>query len=341
MTREDTFLTDPPLTGTPESEQLVTTLPARRRIRPKTALSQQTKFGKTMLGSKAHFVHYIDSKFGKDAPRFTIGSSRRPPAPPEAVPGPGAYTPPADPATTRKMKIRFPMAQDRDTTISVDNVEMVNLRTFPEMKLLNIGARPNRPFYDVIESPGPNYLPSSSLSVRAHKIGGNRKPEVIDRSAPPPGTYTPKHPGESTAPRYTFSGPSSRDQWLNIEGKPGPSDYRPKTTLIEKRVPEWTIGERSRRSNRRKHPNPPKSRFFGVDRFVIPLDMTADLDAEWSYIDTHPDLREVIKWVMNRIMDEKPMNPVAFMKKLFVEIKPPETDAPREYDPLDYINDKY
>lgn len=180
-------------------------------------------------------------------------------------------------------------------------------------------------------------MPPSTLSTRSHKIE-LRMPIKRDFETPGAGEYSPKDPAEKHRPEYQFSGPKRRDNWLDSDThrNPGPSHYRPKVKVTQKKEPEWTIGEKSRRSSRRKHPNPPKSRFFGVDRFIVPLDASENLDADWKYIDSHPDIRDLIHFLMDRIIREKPEDPVGFIREYYMGMKGSQPPDDFGYDLAKY-----
>lgn len=102
---------------------------------------------------------------------------------------------------------------------------------------------------------------------------------------------------------------------------PGPSDYSPVHSIVNKKEPEWTIGNKSRKSKKRKNPNPPKSRFVGISMFVIALGLDADVETEKKYIDEHPDIRTMIEDVMEIILSNKPEEPLLMMKDYFEQMK--------------------
>ena len=291
------------------------------RRRPRTALSQTWASVAHQRAQRELIRNSLGSSFGQDAPFVTIGSSRHTGVPPAQSPGPAAYNVPADPrASTRRIYQRFPRAKSRETPRDGADMELFDLRVFPQVREFNIGTKPERPFYDVIDSPGPSYVPPSTLSARSHKIverSKERKPYLT----PAPGTYSPKYPAEKRSPKFPLSGPKTRDAWMCVENQPGPADYKPKVEKTLRREPEWTIGARSRLSKKRKNPNPPKSRFFGIDRFVVPLDLSMDLEEDWRYIDSHPELRTLIQTVMEHVIEEKPAHPLDFVREWFAKQK--------------------
>lgn len=102
---------------------------------------------------------------------------------------------------------------------------------------------------------------------------------------------------------------------------PGPSDYSPHHSVVNKSDPKWTIGKKSRKSKKRKNPNPPKSRFVGISMFVIPLGLDSDIEADRKYIDEHPAIREMIQDVMDVILANKPTEPMLMLKDYFQQMK--------------------
>lgn len=102
---------------------------------------------------------------------------------------------------------------------------------------------------------------------------------------------------------------------------PGPSDYSPQHMVVTRKNPQWTIGKKSRKSKKRKNPNPPKSRFIGIDMFVIPLGLDSDVEADRRYIDEHPAIREMVHEVMEAILYNKPQEPLLMVKEYFMQLK--------------------
>ena len=300
------------------------------RRRPTTALSQNWAAQAHQRAQRELMRNSIGSSFGLDAPHITIGSSRPTQLPPAQSPGPATYNVPSDPrASTRRIYQRFPRAKSYEHPHDGADTELFDLRVFPQIRQSYIGCKPDRPFYDVVESPGPSYVPPSTLSLRSHKIASRSK-ERAPYVTPAPDAYSPRNPAEPRAPRFPLAGPKRRDGWIHVGNDPGPADYKPKPEKTMPRDPEWTIGAKSRLSKKRKHPNPPKSRFFGIDRFVVPLDLSTDLEGDWRYLDAHPELRHMIQAVMERVIAEKPARPLDFVREWFAKLQKPQTATKSE-----------
>jgi hypothetical protein len=247
--------------------------------------------------------------FGKDAPRYTIGVSRREERPPPPTPGPGQYTPPCDAFASSRMKHRFPGAVPSSNSNYID-VDYLDTDRFPESHQSYIGNKFGKGFFLPIETPSPAYLPPSSLSPISHKIT-SRTPIRLAPDSPGPGQYTPRLASLPRAPAYSVSGIPSRDQWLqNKEGVPGPPDYNPVPAKVMPKPPEWTVGKRSRLSKKRRHPSPPKLRYLPLGWFVIPLESTNDVQEARTYLLAHPDIKQFIEWITDEIFGLKPDDPV-------------------------------
>lgn len=376
------------------------------------------------------FYHSSVSNFGKDAPHYTIGSSRKQTKVPPSTPGPGSYTPPSngDTQSHLKYKPKFPIAKDYNAkgskNVLIDgeippsiNVGFIYQPVFPSKKPISIGISRNASktgssldaislSYAVNNYPGPSYLPQSTLSTRAHRIAEKPKVKPPTEINPGPGEYSPdpKYNRKfSNSPAYTCQGPSRRDEWLirsidynvsdertmkRIEARrslraksayarnrdindletnnfhasyqnnslnntnkpefynsisgldninipnctgPGPSDYSPNHLLVKRRPPEYTFGQKSRRTNRRKNPNQSKSRFIGIDIFIIPLDLSSNINADKKFIENHPEIKEMIHTIMEAILDEKPDEPMKVFREYFMELKK-MLDANRPHD---------
>lgn len=296
---------------------------ARRRLsstRSDAAVSRvMSRRPSTATGFRARieFLFVSTSEFGKDAPKFTIPSSRKEdPAPPPS-PGPGQYVIKPEPMD-RKIKPRFPMSSRKEKAPDTADVGFIDARSFPEIKPLKIGRKTGTSFFDPIQTPGPSYIPPSSLSSQSHRIT-SRTSNLENKTRelnPAPCSYNPKNPALPSVPVIVVKGPKHRDDWLNDPMRnPGPGQYSPNLAILFQRVPVWTIGEKSRRSKERRVISRPKSK--GIDRFVINLQPPYDDDECDAYIRTHPDLRGVIHDFMIDILRIKPDDPLTFLREFF------------------------
>jgi hypothetical protein len=252
--------------------------------------------------------------FGKDAPRYTIGVSRRAERPPYPTPGPASYNPPSNPFGGSRLRHRFPGEVPASNPNYID-VDYVDTHRFPEAREAYIGTRFGKSFFQPIETPSPTYIPPSSLSSLTHLIT-NRTPIRNLTETPGPGEYTPRLVSLPRAPAYSVSGFPNRDQWLqNKENVPGPADYSPDPSKMRHKTPEWTVGKRSRLSKKRKHPNPPKSRFIAIGQFVIGLDVSMDVQEARRYLESHTDVKLFVSWIIDEILKLRPDNPAELFEE--------------------------
>ena len=305
----------------------------RLKTRPSTAIEKRSQSSAAFIRYKAEYGKPSIGTFGSDAPMFTISSSRRNKVSRFQTPGPGAYNPPIEPQENLKIKRRIPIAQrDVDKGSLTMNIDFIDKAIFPNKEIgKTIGTKSGGTFYMINDSPGPSYVPKSTLSTRGHKIT-SRTGKRNDNDNPGPGKYSPTNPAMPKAPSYTCQGPKDRSKWLVTENNPSPSEYSPKMNNVLRKQPQWTIGEKSRRTKTRQNPNPPKSRFIAIDYFVIPLGLDADIEADKKYIDEHPAIREMIRDVMEIIMEFKPDDPLDYMRQYFSRFKKPPKQPKESYD---------
>jgi hypothetical protein len=265
----------------------------------------------TTYHTPVDFYHYSGSEFGKDAPHITIGTSRRTSEVPVRAPGPGQYNPPSETYSHgRKIRSRFSPAFPRDTGLDYQDV-----RVFPQGLPRYIGTKLDKPFFDIIESPAPSYIPQSTLSTRSHQITGRtRVPGGSD--APSPDSYLPKKISLARSPEFSMAGGRSRDEWLEpLKGLPAPTDYFPKLDATRPRDPEWTIGRRSRLAKRRRKIVAVKGQCLVVNRFVFPIEREEDLDAAKKYLAAHPAVVELVAHLVDAVLAEKPDNPLNYFSE--------------------------
>jgi hypothetical protein len=257
-----------------------------------------------------------DRPFGKDAPHITIGQTHRGSRLPPSTPGPGSYDPPIDPLQTSRLKHRFPTAFNYDGSPE-PSIDYTDTHAFPALLPRYIGARLDRPFFDVIEAPGPTYFPPSTLSQHSHVITSRtRIPGGAD--SPSPCAYSPKYAGRPSPPVFSLSGPRERAAWLVAGRNPAPTDYAPDAARVRAQPPKWTIGSRSRLSRRRRAAV--KGRSLAVGRILVTIDPALDIDECSRYIERHPRLRQLIDMLMDEILDRKPENPLEMMQTFFQEL---------------------
>jgi hypothetical protein len=182
---------------------------------------------------------------------------------------------------------------------------------FPQVLPRYIGSKHGKPFFDIVDSPAPSYLPQSTLSTRGHRIAG-RTTVPGGSEAPSPDSYLPKKISLTRSPEYSLSGTRSRADWLApVAGLPAPTDYFPKLDATLPRDPEWTIGRRSRVAKSRR--KVVSGRCVIVDRCVCPIDKQEDFDAAKKYLDTHLEVGKIVAMLIDAVLEHKPDDPIGYL----------------------------
>lgn len=303
------------------------TLPRPKKSFSNSSVDTKTQRPHTSIQHKRprtsiKFMLAAGNNFGKDAPKFTIASSRKEEIITFPLPGPGHYDV-SDINEYRKIKHVFPRSNQQTVTISpTANVDFSNYRSFPEIRDVHIFNRNKSEFYDLIESPGPEYVPKTIVTQIPHKISVKEVDDSDLKNAHiGPGSYTIKYPNMPREPSFNFYGPKKRDDWI-ADGRnmPGPGQYEPK--IVKKREPGWTIGRKSRLSRRNKSlNNASKKDLIAIDQCIIRLEMLSNPSAARQYIMTHQSLRDVVHEMIEVILNVKPDDPVAYLEDYFTEIK--------------------
>ncbi|OHT14459.1 hypothetical protein TRFO_43029 [Tritrichomonas foetus] len=296
--------------------------------RPSTTMRKKRR-----AHSNVKFMLSGGNNFGKDAPKFTIPSSRKEEIVPIPLPGPGEYE--IYNPDYRKLKPVIPKSRPRTPIISpTANVEFADTRTFPQVKETHIFNRHNYEYFDVIESPGPSYLPTETSTQIPHRIS----PKIVDKNAEKyahlgPGTYTLKFPYIPREPAFNFYGPKKRDDWMvDRQRNPGPGTYDP--NFVQKKEPQWTIGRKSRLSKRNRRSSVrTKKDLIAIDQCIIRLDELANPAAARLYIMTHPILRDIVHEILENVLFYKPDEPVEFIEEYFEQIRKIQTPKKKKASP--------
>ncbi|OHT12771.1 hypothetical protein TRFO_17323 [Tritrichomonas foetus] len=172
--------------------------------------------------------------FGQDGKAITIGCSRKPPPPPEEVPGPGAYE--IDPKTLHlDIPHTIQKRPETDYSTMTSEFEFLPLEPFTRPKT-TIHNRDNIRFFTVNDVPPPTYLPPSPTPC-SPTIGNRVVFRNIDEENPGPGQYSPIDCNRPKSAVFTIPKTPERDVWsLNLEA-PGPGQYN--TTPQLKKPKRW------------------------------------------------------------------------------------------------------
>lgn len=181
--------------------------------------------------------------FGKNARKSSFGRAARTTNYQTITLGPGQYEGANRPYTTSTQlgpSIRSIPHNSRGFRASTDS--LYDTRQFPQIKQRTISRQCGRGPLDYInDSPGPSYLPNTTLDLRPISI--HQKIEVKPSAyTPGPGDYTPMNPGEFQKINCQLKGPLDRNFFFPDKDIPGPAAYKVET---EKSGCKWTIGERS------------------------------------------------------------------------------------------------
>lgn len=269
--------------------------------------------------------------FGKDAPKIAIGMSR----PEEKVninyPGPGEYDVPTF-LDTPGLGIRIPRCEKYCMPENLTaNIDFTNPRIFPEIRKKSISNTERQPFHGMPQSPGPNFLPPSTLDKHAHLIcSGSYTQKSTSDDTPGPGTYEPNKVSLESSPLYSFSGPSRRDDWIfALDKTPGPGRYENNKLKLTKSVPVWTFGEKSRKRN-----NKPVKHLV-IHPFIVKIDNGVDFHLASKYLDKHK-IKDFINEIYENVIRDKPENPLLYIaEKYWNEKVEYDLKHPKEEDPFD------
>ena len=324
------------------------TLKSSRRAQSARPSPQQSAYQKALIQARL----YAGCNFGKDAKKITIGCSRRDARPAQAIPGPGAYNPPAQPLSHRlRTGISNYLPETNYQTLTSE-IDFRQKRIFPEsLHTPRVGERDHyRDWWILNHNPASFYVEKSNFAGgRTHMIQG-RHGEAKKDTNPGPGSYNAlesfKMVSDFTRSTHLLMGNERRGHWMVSEKNPSPADYSPNKNNVLVHEPSYTIGSRSRPNKRRemsrKRNGSPSSNakcpMIGIDVFVVRLDPSIDENEARDYIRSHPDLKTVLHEVIEEILDVKPIAPVGFMRDYFIELKKEmgiEDPEPQE-DPLDY-----
>jgi hypothetical protein len=264
------------------------------------------------------------SEFGKDAPRWTIPSSRRDDTPVIPLPGPGAYDVPTN-SDYRRIRHAFGKPQQPEVPEHpTANVDFVYVPMVPEIKRFHIGGRKDTRIGDIIITPGPYFVPKERDTRIRHSIRSRIEPQNRD-TAPNlgPGLYDPQLSALTPDRPHSMLGPGERSRWMEDRRCfPGPGAYQTSLKETLKRGPQWTIGRKSRRSRRDKNWIPNQTRnLLAVDQLLIDVDVLPNPAAARQYFVAHPELRAIVRWILNIVYEHKPDEPLMLLERLFESLR--------------------
>ena len=213
----------------------------------------------------------------------------------------------------------------------------------PELRqYCKIGKLDTRDLFGKSETPGPNYVPPSTLTGRSAWIGLRRAPHDPG-DMPGPGEYEQDDRAIYCSRSVTITSfKRPRSSWMETEVVPGPGSYSPNVSAACPREPAFTFGKKSRRNRRRDKKMTGKRIQIGIDRFLVTIqDPELDEASVLEYVRSHRELKTVLKEVMQRIMEEKPPAPLGYMRDYFNAMKPQPAPEEEEKEELPALRHQY
>jgi hypothetical protein len=205
-------------------------------------------------------------------------------------------------------------------------VNFVDLRKFPEGRIIQIGLRTDTRYSWGGDSPGPDYVPREREERLYHKIQSHcGTKQLEDTSHIGPGKYDPDYTWGKGPAFKLGGGPKRRSGWMtDNEKNPGPGAYNTDLKETIRTEPRWTIGRRSRKST--KNSGGIHRDLIAVDQAIIHLENLPNPAAARLYIMTHPELSRIVHDILGIVLEAKPEDPLVFIHEFLREIIEDATD---------------
>lgn len=284
---------------------------------PKTPRPMRS-FGATKTGTLIAFK----SDFGKDSPRYTIGSSRPEGKPGYIYPGPGEYNPLQHDRKIPHVISKSPPPKPRVSLTA--NIDLYNASQFPSGVPISIPKSPRPPFYQENDMPGPSdyHIPNNTLSPRSHKISSGIYKEKLD-NFPAPTDYNPMFDVFRHTPSFKFNEVKDRTSWMNAEETPGPGNYSPNHSITISKEPIFSFGAKSRpRTRRWASPEPPKKKKYAIGCFYVGIP-----EEEFSeryvnkYLANHTEIKDFIDEITEYVLENKPEDPISATRDYCIKLR--------------------
>lgn len=278
--------------------------------------SSRPRAGQTGAQTEKQKLSLGVAPFGTESPSFTIAGHHMELWHPLDTPGPADYAP--SPRIRRyyhRIQGGPPVWPPHPTA----NVDMFDLRVGQWRTPITTEPPPPPRKPLARDALGANFIPPPTLSPRPIRIKAYFPPLDFRTVTPGPAAYDPSdgHCGLS----YSISSPVPRDDWLRdgMPESPVPGTYSAPLSRGP-RPPSWTIGGKSRRKRGWGRREPPADRTVMVGNFAVRVGED-DYDYALRAVQDDLILKRMIKWVMERVLAEKPQAPLARMRQYFAVVR--------------------
>ena len=275
-------------------------------------------------------------EFGLNAPKYTIPNAGRTGEPLAPGPGPGKYNP--DPVDHR-LKIKFPQGNDPvidPVTKGIHPYRHPGIGDRLDIRKNRIHERTQEELFDIRDTPGPKYNLPTTMDTHSHKILPRESFIVEQKDIPPVASYTPQWVAIPHGPAYTVPNNSKRGEWITdgVEETPGPGAY----TAQEAKPRGPTFGAKSRKQK----PAQSEQTLMVIDRIPVNLGKFVNAAKVKKYVHNHPELVQFVHEMFELVLNEKPENPVEFLRQTYgaeVEVTKPSADEFCSVDDVESITD--
>jgi hypothetical protein len=202
-------------------------------------------------------------------------------------------------------------------------IDYIDATVFPRAARSTIGVRDGSTFYRATCSPLCSFYPDTTFD-RPQRAISERYKEPPPNGVPGPGKYDPT-PIAARNPSYSLAGPKYRDEWLvDVKNSPAPDCYNP--VKPKRELPRWSIGERSRPGRSALN----RKEVFALGQFLVRLPEDMTVEEARAFSEKHPELRDTVNMVLSLVQDEKPDEPVEYLREFFQDRQKERKDVKKE-----------
>jgi len=262
--------------------------------------------------SKSKEILGIKSDFGKNSPKFTIGSSRKIQEIIFGTPGPGDY----DCSVPKSSRIPYKIPSSRKASFKpsiTSSVDFIDYRTFPSKTQAFIPKSPRKGFYDINDCPAPDRYQKidTMISDKAHFLSPRPENKPQDTKIGP-GLYSPNYFFQDRTIRISLrQQPYERKIWDADLSIPGPETYEI-TASEPSRVTHIGINSVPHRLKRGEQPKI-ECNTYAISRFFVkvPINESKQFIEDLSFF---PDLYEFLDEIANIVLISKPKDPIGYIR---------------------------